>query len=110
MWHTLSLTVFYGISIMVSRLSNRIAIVPGESSGLGRVISLAYAREGAAVICADVQPSCRFDTRNEFPVPIYELIIDHGGKASFVRTDSREEAQIEALAAFAVKEYGRLDM
>lgn len=95
---------------MVNRLSGRIAVVTGASSGLGRAIALAYANEGAAIVCADLQANARADTKKEFPITTHDLIAERGGKATFVRTDVQKEEQIEALIAFAVKEFGRLDM
>lgn len=97
---------------MVSRLEGRVAAITGASSGLGRAIALIYAKEGASVVCADVRPNARTDTKGveEFQVPTHQLIIDEGGKASFVKTDVREEAQVEALIASVIKEFGRLDM
>lgn len=97
---------------MVSRLEGRVAAITGASSGLGRAIALIYAKEGASVVCADVRPNARTDIKGaeESQVPTHQLIIDEGGKASFVKTDVREEAQVEALIAGVIKEFGRLDM
>ncbi|TVY83716.1 2-(R)-hydroxypropyl-CoM dehydrogenase [Lachnellula suecica] len=92
---------------MASRLAKIIAIVTGASSGLGRGIALAYAREGASIICADLQPTARNDTS---ATPTHDLINQKGGVAIFVKTDVREEAQIECLVAAAVKKFGRLDI
>ena len=97
---------------MVNRLEARVAVVTGASSGLGRAIALAYAEEGASVVCADLQPNARTDIKGteESLVPTHELIKDQGGQAYFLKTDVREEAQVEALISSAVEEYGRLDM
>ena len=97
---------------MVDRLEGRIVAVTGASSGLGRAIALAYASEGASVVCADLQLNARVDINGteESPKPTHEQIIEHGGNASFVKTDVRDEAQIEALVAYTVKQFGRLDM
>lgn len=97
---------------MVNRLEGRVAAITGASSGLGRAIALTYAREGAAVVCADLQPNARTDTKGaeESRVPTHQLIIDDGGKASFVETDVRDEIQVEALVGCVIKDFGRLDM
>jgi NAD(P)-dependent dehydrogenase (short-subunit alcohol dehydrogenase family) len=94
---------------MVNRLSGRIAVVTGASSGMRRAIALAYADEGAAIVCADLQPDARVDSK-EVPISTHDLIIERGGKATFGKTDVQKEDEIEALVASAVKEFGRLDM
>lgn len=94
----------------IPRLQGRKAIVTGSSSGLGRAIALAYAKEGAAVMCADLQPEARADTGKEYPIPTHELIIKQGGKARFVKTNVTDEEQVKALIKNTVEEFGRLDM
>jgi NAD(P)-dependent dehydrogenase (short-subunit alcohol dehydrogenase family) len=46
---------------MVGRLQDKVAIITGSSSGLGRAIAFAYIREGARVVCADLSPAARAD-------------------------------------------------
>ena len=97
---------------MVNRLTGRVAVVTGASSGLGRAIALTYGNEGAAVVCGDLRPNPRTDNKGieESPVPTHKSIADQGGKSAFLKTNVREEAEVEALVAYAVKEFGRLDM
>lgn len=83
-------------------LKDRIAIVTGASSGIGRAIALTYAREGAAVVLADVN--------EEGGRQVCEMIQAGGGRASFVRTDVTRPADHEALVAAAMRTYGRLDI
>jgi NAD(P)-dependent dehydrogenase (short-subunit alcohol dehydrogenase family) len=92
---------------MPGRLQDRVAIVTGASSGLGRAISLRYASEGAKVVCSDL----RADAPNESDgQTTHDAIIKNGGEAIFVKTDVRESAEVEALVAAAVEKFGRLDM
>jgi hypothetical protein len=43
------------------RLQDKVAVITGSSSGLGRAIAFAYVREGARVVCADLSPAARAD-------------------------------------------------
>ena len=105
---------------MSKRLENRVAIITGSSSGLGRAISLAYASEGAHIVCSDLQPHPRlqpktpddvaayaFDTQG---TPTHELITKSGSRAIFVKCDVGVEQEVEQLVSAAVKEFGRLDI
>jgi len=92
------------------RLQNKIAVVTGSSSGLGRAIALLYAKEGASVVCADLRPNARLNVRNEMEANTDELIRQSSGKAIFVQADAGDAVQMEVLVKRAVQEYGRLDM
>lgn len=102
---------------MPGRLQDRIAIITGASSGIGRATAFAFAKEGAKVVCADLQPgTCREDAaqkgHDESNGPTHERIIQEYGanRAFFVKTDVSDPQQVEALVAAAVKEWGRLDI
>ncbi|EXJ63266.1 uncharacterized protein A1O5_11587 [Cladophialophora psammophila CBS 110553] len=86
------------------RLHQRVAIVTGSSSGLGRAIALALAREGAYVICSDRVAEARQDGFEEDKhIPTHEVISNNGGKAYFQKCDLMNVAEIVALIEFAVK-------
>ena len=89
-------------SNLQGRLARRVAVVTGASGGIGRAISLAYAREGAAVVCADVKEST--------DEPAHKAISASGGRSLFVKTDVGSSESIRNLVETTVKEYGRLDM
>jgi NAD(P)-dependent dehydrogenase (short-subunit alcohol dehydrogenase family) len=91
-----------------ARLQDKVAIVTGASSGLGRAIAIRYSQEGAKVVCADLTPTAR--SQDESEITTHDLIVKKGGKATFVQTDVGEAAQMENLVQVAVREYGRLDM
>lgn len=91
-----------------SRLHDKVAIVTGASSGLGRAIALRYAQEGAKVSCADLTPTAR--STEEAAITTHDLIAKNGGHAIFVRTDVGYSTQMENLVKATVTEYGRLDM
>lgn len=96
---------------MAPRLSGRVAIVTGSSSGLGRAIALRYASEGAIVMCADIYPVAKADAGYGLQTPTHEVIkSEAGGKSSFVKVDVREEEQVKEMVAKTVAEFGRLDM
>jgi len=108
MWRLLSTT---HTPTRPGRLSNKVAIVTGSSSGIGRAISLAYAAEGALLVCADLQPTTLFTTSSSETLgATHDRIIESGGRAIFVQTDVTQPAQVERLVQEAVREYGRLDV
>ena len=86
---------------MTGQFEGKVALVTGAGSGIGRASALAFAREGARVVVADVNAD-----GGEATVC---AIKDLGGEAAFVRTDVACAAEVEALVARTVATYGRLD-
>jgi NAD(P)-dependent dehydrogenase (short-subunit alcohol dehydrogenase family) len=82
-------------------LEDRIALVTGGSSGIGRSAALAFAEEGAKVVVADVAAEGGDET--------VSMIKEAGGEAIFVKTDISKAKEVEALIQKAVNEYGRID-
>ena len=79
--------------------TDKVAIVTGGSTGIGRASSLLFARQGARVVIGDVNPE---------GAKTAELIRGDGGEALFVKTDVREAEQVQNLVAATVREYGAL--
>jgi NAD(P)-dependent dehydrogenase (short-subunit alcohol dehydrogenase family) len=86
---------------MTGRLEGKVALVTGGASGIGRATALAFAREGAKVVLADVAVERCDDT----VVQIEEA----GGEVFCVETDVSQPDQVEALINATVETYGRLD-
>jgi NAD(P)-dependent dehydrogenase (short-subunit alcohol dehydrogenase family) len=83
-------------------LQGRVAVVTGGGSGIGRATVLAFAREGTAVVVADVDESGGEETVG--------LVADLGGTATFVRTDVTEPRSLEAMFEAAEAEHGGVDI
>ncbi len=82
------------------RLAERVALVTGAASGIGRKTAELYAREGARVVVAD---------RDEEPGrEVVAAIEAAGGEAVFARVDVSAAAEVEAAVATAEKTYGAL--
>jgi len=86
---------------MAGTLTGKIALVTGASSGIGRAAALAFAREGAKVVAADVTVEGGEET--------VSLIKKTGGEAIFVKTNVANASEVEAMVNAAVSTYGRLD-
>jgi len=84
------------------RLQNKVAIVTGAASGIGRATARRFAQEGAKVILADINAPDGETASAE--------IIAAGGAAAFIRTDVAQEADLQAMIDFAVQTYGGLDI
>ncbi len=83
------------------RLKDKVCLITGAGSGMGRVASLLFAKEGARVVAADVRKDCAEETAH--------LIAKAGGKAAAVGADVSKEEDAKAMVGAAVKAFGRLD-
>lgn len=95
------------------RLHDKVAIVTGASSGLGRAIALQYASHGTRlVVCADLKAEPRAGGVEEEMLSTHELInTTYGdGRAVFARADVNNTEQVTAMVQTAVEDGGRIDM
>jgi NAD(P)-dependent dehydrogenase (short-subunit alcohol dehydrogenase family) len=86
---------------MTERLQDKIALITGGSSGIGRAAAQLFSREGAKVVIADINAEGGEETARS--------ITDAGGEAHFVRTDISKSAEVEALIKKILEMYSRLD-
>jgi NAD(P)-dependent dehydrogenase (short-subunit alcohol dehydrogenase family) len=86
----------------MNMLKQRVALVTGAGSGIGRAVALAYGRAGAKVVVSDVDVAGGQAT--------VALLAAADCEASFFACDVADPAACEALAGHAVQRFGRLDV
>lgn len=87
---------------MKEQMLGKVALIPGASSGIGRATAELFAARGASVVLA---------ARREKELSgIVESIRASGGTASAVRADVTREPDVEAMVAFVLDTYGRIDV
>jgi NAD(P)-dependent dehydrogenase (short-subunit alcohol dehydrogenase family) len=84
------------------RLADKVAIITGAGSGMGRTAAQMFAAEGAKVVAAEFDEHHGTET--------VELITAAGGDAVFVRSDVSVETDAAAMVAAAMDRYGRVDV
>lgn len=83
-------------------VENKIAVITGGASGIGRATAIRYADEGAKVVVADVDETGALET--------IDAIDDAGGEATFVQTDVSDGDAVREMIETAVTEYGGIDV
>jgi NAD(P)-dependent dehydrogenase (short-subunit alcohol dehydrogenase family) len=83
-------------------IEGQVAIVTGAAQGIGRRIAERLAEDGASVVLADIQ--------HEKAGEVAAAIRAGGGEADATAVDVREPSQAEAMVAFAIERYGRVDL
>lgn len=88
--------------VSAMRLRDKVAIVTGATSGIGKATALFFAREGAKVVLAG--------RTVEAGEQVAKSIRSDGGEAVYVRTDIADTTEVEHLISTAVDTYGKLDV
>jgi len=86
---------------MTDLLANKVVLITGGASGIGRATSRIAAREGARVVVVD------FDAKRAGET--VDLIREAGGTGAFIQADVSKQTDVAAAVGFAVATYGRLD-
>jgi len=84
------------------QLKDKVAIITGSASGIGKEIALEYAREGAKVVIADLALAAAQATADE--------ITKSGGTAMAVEMNVTDEAAVDAATAKVVEQFGGVDV
>lgn len=94
------------------RLKDRVSIVTGGSSGIGRSICLEFARAGAKVVVADIQQAPKRGKYHETDTTTTTLseIEQVGAEGLFVQMDVAEEAGVRSLIEQTVEHFGGIDI
>ncbi len=91
-----------GLGKGLGRLQGKVAIITGANSGIGRATSRLFAREGAKVVCCDIQ---------EATTPRVDRLIEQGGgQAVFLKVDVTLQADCDRMISTALERYGDLDI
>jgi len=86
----------------MDELRDKVAIITGAASGIGRAAAELFAEEGATVIAADVVDAAGQKIADELSA--------RGHSCAFIHADVSREADVQAMIHFALARYGRLDV
>lgn len=82
--------------------SEKVALVTGATSGIGKTTAIAFARAGAKVVLSG--------RREKEGAVVVKEIEKLGGNAAFIRTDIAKDADVKTMVDFVVEKFGRLDV
>lgn len=86
----------------MSKLQNKVAIITGAASGIGKSTAVLFAKEGAKVVVSDIN--------EENGNKVVEEIKANGGEAIFVKANTASPEENENLVKETIKAFGKLDV
>ncbi len=86
----------------LGRLKGKVAIITGANSGIGRATARLFGREGAKVVCCDIQET--------ITPRIDQMIQQEGGQAVFAIIDVTKQADCDRMVATAIEKFGDVDI
>jgi 3-oxoacyl-[acyl-carrier protein] reductase len=91
-----------GLGKGLGRLQGKVAVITGANSGIGRATARLFAREGAKVVCCDIQET--------ITPRVDRLIEQDGGQAVFSQIDVTRQADCDRMISTALERFGNLDI
>jgi 3-oxoacyl-[acyl-carrier protein] reductase len=86
----------------MSRLKNRVAIITGGASGIGKATAIRFAQEDAHIAIWDVQ--------EEKGQELIEVLLELGAKAIFYKVNTADSIMVEEAVKSVVKDFGKIDI
>jgi len=86
----------------MGRLQNKVAIITGGASGIGKATAIRFAQEGANIAIWDVQEDKALEVIN--------TLLEIGVKAIFYKVDTAESTAVHAAAASVINHFGKIDI
>lgn len=84
------------------RLADKVALITGSASGMGKLAAEVFAREGASIVVTDIMEKEGEETA--------QAVRDAGGSAVFVPGNVAHDADVQRVVAAAIDSYGRIDV